>query len=708
MRVHRSTSLPRVRRGLVIGALVGPALLVMGATAGAAVFSSSLLSSGTTYSTGTLQLKGTTGSTTCYSTGTGAGGTVTTNSTGCTSGSPIPAGALSATASTSAATVLRSTGTTAATAASISSATCGVAQLADARSATTWSGTGPDTALTLAGLTYQSAGPLGGRAITTDGSTGWAETTTAYANPQSFTLLGWFRTTSASGSILGFSNNQTAPPAAGNYDRMLWIDPTGHVVWGVYNGTTYEATSSSTYANGAWHFVAASIGSGGQKLYVDGALVGSSAATVAQTGYTGWWSIGLSGVLHGGWPDPPSNAHFNGSLAQLAVIPAQLTPLQVSGLAGASTLAAYTSGVAALAPADAWALDDSGTVPYLGTVPGATTSASLIDASGNGNTGTSAGGVTLATPGPTTLGTGAWGASFDGSSGSVQTTRSYVDPQGISELAWFKATGASGGTVLGFTDQQSTAAPGSWDRTVWLDNAGHLVYGTYNGVTQEVTSPGTYNDGLWHLVVAEVGSAGQQLWVDGSEVASNPAFTTAQNYTGYWHVGWGVENSWPDPPSVSYLNGALSEVAVVPNQLTSGQIATLFAATSTASLTTDVGALAPTSYWPLQDTDSGSCGTTEVTVQQTVGSAVSCIYPAGPGACAPPTPAYLVTGFGSRSLTAPTSSTPVTVTVTMRLSAVSGAGMVGLHELPDFGFGATRSSTSWTAQISYPAAWAQL
>lgn len=708
MRVRRSTSLPRVRRGFTAGALVGPALLVMGATAGAAAFSSSLLSSGSTYSAGTLQLKGTTGSTTCYSTGTGAGGTVTTNSTGCTSGSPIPAGALSSTASTSATTVLRSTGTTAATAASISSATCGVAQLTDASSGTTWSGTGPDTALSLDGLTYQSSGPLGGRAVTTDGSTGWAETTTAFANPQSFTLLGWFKTTWAAGSILGFSNNQTAPPAAGNYDRMLWIDPTGHVVWGVYNGTTYEATSTSTYTNGAWHFVAASIGSGGQKLYVDGALVGSSAETVAQTGYTGWWSIGLSGVLHGGWPDPPSNAYFNGSLAQLAVVPAQLTPSQVTTLAGASTLAAYTSGVAALAPADDWALDDSGTVPYMGAIPGATTSASLIDASGNANTGTSTGGVTLATAGPTTLGTGARAASFDGSSGSVQTTRSYADPQGISELAWFKATGASGGTVLGFTDQQTTAAPSSWDRTVWLDNAGHLVYGTYNGATQEVTSPGTYNDGLWHQVVAEVGSAGQQLWVDGSMVASNAAYTTAQNYTGYWHLGWGVETSWPDPPSVSYLNGSVSEVAVVPSQLTSGQVATLFAATSTASLATDVGTLAPSSYWPLQDTASGSCGTTELTVQQTVGAAVNCVYPAGAGTCAAPAPAYLVTGFGSRALTAPTSSTPVTVTVTMKLSAVSGAGLLGLHELPDIGFGAIRSSTLWSAQITYPAAWVQL
>jgi len=665
------------------------------------------MSAGTDFAAGTLQLEGTTGTANCYSTGTGSGGTVSTNATVCTGGSPVPSGTLSATGAVSATTVLRSTGTTPGTSASVSSATCGAAQLADSRSASAWSGTGPDTALPLYGVTYQAPGPLGGRAVTTDGTTGWAETTTAYTNPQDFTLLAWFKTTSATGSILGFSNDQSAPPSAGDYDRMLWIDPAGQVVWGVYNGSTHEATSTSSYADGTWHFVAASIGSGGQKLFVDGVQVGSTSAKTAQSGFTGWWSIGLSGILHGGWPDPPTGAYFNGSLAQVAVIPTQLTAAQVSSLAAAPTPAAYASAVATLTPADDWALDDPGTVPFTGAVPGGP-AASLVDASGNGNTGTGTGGVSPAGNGPPTLGAGARAAAFDGSTGSVQTANPIVDPQGISEVAWFEATGTSGGTVLGFTDQQSTATPSMWDRTVWLDDAGHLVYGTYNGATQEVTSPGAYNDGRWHLVVAEVGPAGQQLWVDGSEVAADATFTTAQNYTGYWHLGWGVESSWPDAPSSGHLNGSLSEVAVLAGQLTAGQVSTLVAATSTASLASDVGGLAPTSYWPMQDAASGTCGSTELTVQQTVGSAVTCVYPAGPGACPGPVPADAVTGLGARTLTAPSPGAPVTVTLTMRLSAPTGPGLAGLHELTGLAFGTARSSTLWSAQISYPAAGVQL
>lgn len=708
MRVRRSTSAPRAGRGIFAGLCVGTALLTIGATAGAVAFTGGLTSAGSTFAAGTLQLEGATGTAGCYSTGTGSGGAVSSNSTVCATGSPVPSGSLSATTAAAATTVLRSTGTTTATTASVSSATCGVGQFADSRSATDWSGTGPDTALPLFGVSYQASGPLGGAAATTDGSTGWAETTTAYTNPQGFTLLAWFRTTSASGSILGFSNDQTAPRSAGNYDRMLWIDPAGHVVWGVYNGSTHEATSSSSYADGAWHFVAASIGGRGQKLFVDGAQVGSTTAKTAQSGFTGWWSIGLSGVLHGGWPDPPTGAYFDGALAQIAVIPMQLTAPQLSALYASPTLASYASGVTSYSPVDDWALDDPGTVPYTGPVPGGPTSASLVDASGNADTGTATGGVTLAAGGPPTLGPGARAAAFDGSTGSVQTAVPYADPQGISEVAWFQATGTSGGTVLGFTDQQSTVAPGTWDRTVWLDDAGHLVYGTYNGATQEVTSPAAYNDGRWHLVVAEVGPAGQQLWVDGTEVAANAAFTTAQNYTGYWHVGWGVEDSWPDAPSVRNLNGSLSEVAVVPGQLTAGQVSTLFGAGGTASLATDIGGFAPMSYWPIQDAASGSCGTTELTVQQAVGSTVSCVYPAGPGACPAPAPADPLTGLGTRTLTAPSPGAPVTVTLTLRLTAPSGPGLSGLHELAGIAFGATRSSTPWSAQISYPAAEVQL
>jgi hypothetical protein len=234
------------------------------------------------------------------------------------------------------------------------------------------------------------------------------------------------------------------------------------------------------------------------------------------------------------------------------------------------------------------------------------------------------------------------------------------------------------------------------------------VYETWDSALQELTSPSTYNNGQWHLVVAEIGSSGEQLWVDGTLVAENLSDTTTNSYTGYWHLGWGNEADYTDPPTSSFFSGSLAQAAIVPSQLTASQISTLFNAGSAAAFMLDLGRLSPTSYWPLDDSASNICGTSEITVQQTVGATNTCVYPSAAGTCAAPSSTYLVTGLGVRSITAPTASTPVSFTVTMKLSAASPTGVLGLHELADIAFGTAMSPTLWSAQIAYPYAWSQL
>jgi len=684
--------------------MVGASLLVLGSAAVAAGFGAHLTGNSTTFSSATMQLKGSTGSINCYSTGTGSGGSVNANSTDCATGSPLPTGSLSSSSSSNATTTLTSVGNVNASAATVSSPTCGVAQLADTGTNVKWSGSGSNTALVFNGITYQATGPIaGGQGITTDGSTGWAETTSSYVNPETFTVLVWFKTSAASGALLGFgsqSNPTTGTPA--EHDRQLWLDSSGKLVWGVYNGAVDQVTSSSAVNNGNWHFAAATIGSGGQDLYVDGASVGTGATTVAQS-YTGWWSLGYASLA--GWSDVPSNYYFNGAMAQVAVIPSQLSTTQISTLyADRSSLSTYTSAVNGFNPVDSWGLSDSGSVPYQGSIPGATASTTLADVSGNGNSGSAQGGVTLQAAGPTTLGGNA--VSLNGSSGYVQTANSYSNPEGFSAAAWFKSSSSSGGTILGFTTQptDNTLLLVNWDRTLWLDNTGKLVWGVYNGATSEVTSPMAYNDGNWHMAVVEIGSSGQQLWVDGTRVAFNASVTSAQNYTGWWHLGWGYEGSWSDAPTHPYLSGSLAQVAIIPTQLAGSDVGNLYADTSAASFEADMGGYSPTAYWPLGDSASNVCGTTEVTVQQTVGSTNTCIYPSAAGVCAGPSSAYLITGLGSQSIRAPVSGTTVAIKVTMELSGASGVPINGLHLLPDISFAMTKAPTLWSAQIAYSSA----
>jgi hypothetical protein len=689
-----------VHKGLGTLGTVGASLIVFASAAMAAGFGAHVVGNSTTFSSATLQLEGITGSN-CYSTGSGSGGTVSANSSVCATGSPLPVGSLSSTVTSTATTTLNSVGNVNASAAEVSSPTCGVAQLADAGTNVQWSGSGSNTALVFNGITYQATGPMpGSQGISTDGSTGWAETTASYVNPETFTVLVWFKTSSPSGALIGFgsqSNPVISTPAT--HDRQLWVDSAGKLVWGLYNGGLDQVTSSTIVTGGSWEFAAATVGSAGQLLYVNGASVGSGTTTnTSAQSFTGWWSLGYASLA--GWADIPANYYFNGSIAQVAVIPSQLTASQISTLWGDRTvLSTYTSAVNALSPVDAWALGDSGSVPYLGPVPGATASTTLADASGNGNTGSAQGGVTLGAAGPTALGGNA--VSLNGSSGYVQTSTSSSNPEGFSTVAWFKTSSASGGTIIGFTDTQGNGTPGSWDRVLWLDNTGKLVWGVYNGTTNELTSASAYNNGSWHMAVAEIGPSGQQLWVDGTRVGLNASVTTAQSYTGYWHLGWGYEASWADPPTSSYLSGSLAQVAIVPTQLSASGISNLYANTSAADYALDMGALSSTSYWPLGDSMSNVCGTGEVTVQQTVGSTNTCIYPAAAGTCAAVSSAHLINAFGSHSITAPTSATAVAIKIVMELSAASGTSIKGLHMLPAISFATTKSSTLWSAQISY-------
>jgi hypothetical protein len=263
-------------------------LVLLVGVAGAAVFKAAIVSSNGGFSTATLQLEGTTaGPVNCYSTGSGSGGSVTaSNVQPCTSGSPMPTGQLSSTASSTATATLSSMGKVSASSTTVSSASCGVAELADSSSATDWGGTGPNNALTFGGITYQAAGPLSSQAITFDGSTGWAETITEYNNPETFTVLVWFKT-SASGSLLGFSSVQD-PYTPYFSDRQLWVDSSGKLVWSIYDGANDELTSTSPVDTGSWVFAAVSVGPAGAFLYVNGSQVATNASWTAGDNYLGW------------------------------------------------------------------------------------------------------------------------------------------------------------------------------------------------------------------------------------------------------------------------------------------------------------------------------------------------------------------------------------------------------------------------------------
>jgi trimeric autotransporter adhesin len=81
-------------------------------------------------------------------------------------------------------------------------------------------------------------------------------------------------------------------------------------------------TTTATYNDGAWHHVAATVGNDGMKLYLDGALAGSNAATGVQS-ITGYWHAGCG--KYTGYTGAPTSSWLNGELDDVAIHPTQLS-----------------------------------------------------------------------------------------------------------------------------------------------------------------------------------------------------------------------------------------------------------------------------------------------------------------------------------------------------------------------------------------------
>ncbi|MGY1664203.1 LamG domain-containing protein, partial [Geodermatophilus sp. SYSU D00705] len=136
--------------------------------------------------------------------------------------------------------------------------------------------------------------------------------------------------------------------------------------------------------------------------------------------------------------------------------------------------------------------------------------------------------------------------------------------------AWVKTTGR--GVIAQYGDS-ATGANTTSDRALYVDADGRLSFGLSRRSGFGPTATTTYTtvrstapvaDGQWHHVAATVGTAGTVLYVDGAQVAADPAMTRANTRltSGYWMVGSGTLTGWPQAPASSSLSGAIDEVAV--------------------------------------------------------------------------------------------------------------------------------------------------
>ena len=160
-----------------------------------------------------------------------------------------------------------------------------------------------------------------GTAVTFNGSTGYVSLTASLSVPATYSLSAWFKTTSTTGGLIaGFGALATG--SSSTVDRVVYMTASGALVFGNNNANKTTIASPTTYRDGQWHHVMATVGTNGMRLYVDGSQVASSTA-VATTSYTGFFRVGYDNLT--GWPSAPPSSYFNGTLDEVAAYSTTLT-----------------------------------------------------------------------------------------------------------------------------------------------------------------------------------------------------------------------------------------------------------------------------------------------------------------------------------------------------------------------------------------------
>ena len=391
------------------------------------------------------------------------------------------------------------------------------------------SASSPHNGTAQSGVTFGQTGPLsdGSTAAAFDGgSNAYIDmgNVAALAFTGAFSAEAWVKfSASTLGAICSKSRGS---------DGMGWAlvaTATGAIRFWAYTSAPamiFDFSTNETWGDGNWHHVVATwsgtTSALGVKIYVDGVVVRQVTANA-------------------GTPDNTNTFPFR--------IGALSDGTQWSGTIGAT--AAYSYALSAQQIANHYALRTS----TITTVAAAT----AADSSGNGLTGTYAGGATLRQAAPLADGNAA--ALFDGATGKV-TLPSTAFTAAMSVEAWMKT---SGNALMPIWSNRAFTLGSQ----VYVGNNGGKFFAYLNeATTPALTGATTVNDGQWHHVVWTNDGTTSKLYVDG--VLDATQAQTHGTRTALSQIGYDTSNN-------DYWNGSLDEVAVHNYALTAQQIASRYA-----------------------------------------------------------------------------------------------------------------------------------
>ncbi len=405
-----------------------------------------------------------------------------------------------------------------------------------------------------AGVTASAPGALNGDtdgAATFNGSTGAAHTTAAVTGPPTFSAEAWFKTTTTSGGkILGFGD--TATGNSSGYDRHIYMDDSGRINFGVYNGTTSTVRSGATYNDGAYHHVVGELSSAGLVLYIDGLEVGANASATSAQAYSGYWRVGSDNL--GSWPDQPSSSAFNGTIDEVAIYSSALTPAQVKAHYEAS---AASSPVANVAPTAAFTSSVSGKVASFDASTSTDSDGTVASYVWDFADGSAAGSGKTSTHTYAAAGSYAVKLTVTDDKGATDTITETVTVAAAANVA---PTAAFTSSVTGLTAAYDAAGSADSDGTIasYAWTFGDTSSGTGKTATRTYTTAGTYAVKL--TVSDDKGATGT---ITKSVTVSAATTAVAQDNFNRTATKWGTADkggTWTQAGSTFSTNGSTGNI----------------------------------------------------------------------------------------------------------------------------------------------------
>lgn len=200
-------------------------------------------------------------------------------------------------------------------------------------------------------------------------------------------------------------------------------------------------------------------------------------------------------------------------------------------------------------------------------------------------------------------------AVFDGSSSVLQLTKNLVTNSSYLTLSlWFRTT--SPGLLFVEQNQLKGTTPSHATPSLYVGTDNKLHGAWFTGSYAQLVTSTTVTDGQWHQAVLTGAGNTQTLYLDGAAVGTL-AGTINNLDQQYAFVGSGYSSAvWPQQPAAGWntFDGAVAEVAVYPEALTSRVVADLHTAAlhPAAGLTSVVRPSGSTYAAVAYDTVSGS------------------------------------------------------------------------------------------------------